>query len=85
MLYLKRVMYTAPKWQRLIYMLETITSNEEAIASKSHDAIMRWNSGFNRSYSLPSESQTKRIHELIDGLNGALQPQLQKELLFTLP
>ena len=79
------VLFTASKWPRLIYMLEAMQDNEEQIKKKALDAIIRWLFSFNRSFSLPSNTQVDRIRKLVDGLNGVLSDKIQRELLFVLP
>jgi hypothetical protein len=78
------ILFAAPKWPRLIYMLETMHESEEAIREKALDAIKCWLFRFNRSYTLPSEIQVNIIRQLIHELNEVLLPDIQKELLFTL-
>jgi len=79
------ILFTAPKWQRLIYMLEMLFIDEEQIKEKAIKAIKNWRLKYNRSYAVPSESQVDYIRKLLDGLNGVLPPDAKKELLFLIP
>ena len=83
------ILFSAPKWSSILFMLETLSSNDEYIREKSLTAIAGWLFRFNRSFSSPSEEQVVRIKQMIQKLNEESPPILplsvQKELLFTLP
>lgn len=79
------VLFVAPKWARLIYMLAVMAGNEGALRTKAQDAVKRWLSGFNRSFATPSDTQSTEIRKLIKTLSGILPSYVERELLFTLP
>ena len=83
------ILFSAPKWSGILFMLETLSSNDEHIREKSFTAITGWLFRFNRSFSSPSEEQVVRIKQMIQKHNEESPPILplsvQKELLFTLP
>ena len=79
------ILFAAPKWPSIIYMLEALSDDDEEIKEKSLVAIKRWLLVFNRSYSLPCKKQTAEIRDLIRSLNKILPTDIQKELLFVLP
>lgn len=78
------ILFTAPKWQSLIYILETMSVDEKFIKNKAIEAIMRWLFYFNHSFALPSATQMAEIRRLIDSLSGIIPSGVEKELLFTL-
>jgi hypothetical protein len=78
------VLFSASKWPSIIYMLEALTDDDDDINEKSLVAINRWLLSFNRSFTLPSDKQTKKIRKAIQDLDGIIPANIQKELLFTL-
>ena len=79
------ILFAAPKWQSIIFMLECMHDKEAHIKLNALDAIDRWLLHFNHSFSMPSDAQVDNFRKLISGLNGALPHSIQKELLFVLP
>ncbi|MDL2275941.1 hypothetical protein LJC22_07440 [Desulfosarcina sp. OttesenSCG-928-G10] len=79
------ILFTAPKWQRLIYILEAISRDDEQMRKKAFEAVNRWRFDFNRSFTVPSNSQQTEIRRLIHELNGVLSDRMERELLFFLP
>ena len=79
------ILFAAPKWPGIIYMLEAVSDEDEDIKEKSLAAIDRWLFRFNRSFALPDDMQTEKIKIIIHELNAKLPPNIQKELLFALP
>jgi hypothetical protein len=79
------VLFTAPKWSSIIYMLDMMFGNEGSIKEKSLEAVRRWLLRFNKSFSLPSEMQIAEIQSLLCMLSGMLPPDIEKEILFVLP
>jgi hypothetical protein len=79
------ILFAAPKWLSIIYMLEAVLCDDEQIREKSFVAINRWLFGFNRSFALPSEKQAETMRKIIDESKEILPTNIQKELLFALP
>ena len=80
------ILFSAPKWVRLVYMLEMMTTKDKSIREKSLDAISCWLDSFNRSYALlPNEKQKNEIKNLIHKIKGILPTDIEKHLLFVLP
>jgi hypothetical protein len=78
------ILFTAPKWPGIIYMLEAASYDDRQIREKSVDAIDRWLFRFNRSFVLPTPNQAEYIKELIRARGKVLSPKKEKELLFLL-
>lgn len=79
------VLFTAPKWSSIIYILEAMLDIEEHIRKKALYATTRWLFNFNRSFAVPSSTQVDRIRCLLHCLNDVLPHNIRKELLFVLP
>ena len=78
------ILFSASKWERLIYMLEALSCDAESVQSLAFQAIMKWLSGFNLSYVQANVQQRESIEALIEGLNNKLPDSMKKELLFLL-
>ena len=79
------ILFAAPKWSRIIHMLEALAYDDEQIREKSLVAIKRWLFSFNRSFALPSDKQSEEIRRLISTLSGVLGSKIANEILFVLP
>ena len=79
------IVFAAPKWARLIFMLAVMSGNQETLRAKARDAVKRWLDGFNRSFIAPSDEQSAEIRGRIKELSGFLSPSIERGLLFALP
>lgn len=77
-----RILLTAGKWQRLIFILEVLEHSKGDIAEKAEDAINRWILSFNRSYIQATPSQITAIQEIIERLDSRIPKPLKKQILF---
>jgi hypothetical protein len=75
------ILFSASKWQRLIYMLEALSDGIEELAMR---AIRRWLTEFNRSYVLASARQKESMLKSVRHNKDKLPPALERELLFVL-
>ena len=78
------ILFTAPKWPHLVYILEAMFDSQKLFREKALEAIIRWLINFNSSFTLPNEAQMTEIQRLIDLLSGTIPFGIQNELLFTL-
>lgn len=78
------ILFKASKWERLIYMLEVLSSTEESVVKLSLQFIQSWIFGFNRSYIQASSQQKDKIQMLIELQKEKLSSNLARELLFLL-
>ncbi len=78
------ILFKASKWERLIYMLEALSSTEESVVKLSLQFIQSWIFGFNRSYIQASSQQKDEIQMLIEIQKEKLSSNLARELLFLL-
>lgn len=78
------ILFKAPKWERLIYMLEALSVDEERIRLLALQSIRQWILTFNRSYSQISDYQKDRIKKLIENQKKRLSNNDIKELMFLL-
>lgn len=76
------ILFSAPKWSSIIYMLDAFSDEDENIRTKSLVEINRWLLNFNRSFTLPSDRQREEIKMIIYKLNGKLPSKIQEELWF---
>lgn len=78
------LLFTASKWDRLIYMLAAITCDSEKVRQLAYQEIETWLLNFNRS-SLPLTSDKKeKIEQLIRNLGVLLPESTQREIHFVL-
>jgi len=78
------ILFSASKWNSLIYMLEALSCNIESVQRLTFQAIRKWLFNFNRSYVQISAQQRESIDGLINGLNNKLPDSMKRELLFVL-
>jgi len=78
------ILFSASKWNSLIYMLEAISCESEIVRRLAYQAIEKWIFTFNRSYVQVSLQQKESIKRLIQNLNDLLSDSTKRELLFAL-
>jgi hypothetical protein len=78
------LLYTASKWQRLIFMLCTLQSEEESLTEQSISAIRGWIGSFNRSYRQRTEKERQEISRLVNAQETLLGVEITNQLLFSL-
>ncbi|MEL7649705.1 MAG: hypothetical protein AAGU76_16540 [Sedimentibacter sp.] len=78
------ILFKASKWERLIYMLEALSAEEESIKKLALQSIQRWIFTFNRSYVQVSSQQKNKIQILIEKHKERLSVNLTRELKFLL-
>ena len=78
------ILFSASKWNSLIYMLEALSCNVESVQSLTFQAMRKWLFSFNRSYVKVGIQQRERINGLIESLNDKLPVLMKRELLFVL-
>jgi hypothetical protein len=76
------VLFKAPKWDRLIYMLEALSFTEENIAQSALWFVQIWLSGFNKSFARATDEQKDRIGILLDKHKEKLPAAFTKEVRF---
>ena len=78
------ILLTAPKWQRLIYLLEALEIGSAAIFDIANVELLRWQQTYNRSFITPSETQVEQIKQSMQRLDNKIPMKTKKELLFLL-
>lgn len=78
------ILFKASKWERLIYMLEALSAEEESIQKLALQSIQGWSFTFNRSYVQVSSQQKDKIQMLIEKHKERLSVNLIRELQFLL-
>lgn len=78
------ILFSASKWNSLMFMLEAISCDSENVRCLAHQAIEKWIFTFNRSYVQVSLQQKESIKQLIQNLQDLLSDSTKRELLFTL-
>lgn len=78
------ILFSASKWNSLIFMLEAISCDSEIVRRFAYQAIEKWIFSFNRSYVQVSLQQKESIKLLIQNLNELLSDSTKRELLFVL-
>lgn len=78
------ILFSASKWNSLIFMLEAISCDSENVRCLAYQAIEKWIFTFNRSYVQVSLQQKESIKLLIQNLNDLLSDSTKRELLFVL-
>lgn len=76
------MLYTAPKWSRLIYILDTLSDDGEMVRQLAQQALGEWLFCYNQWMAPLGETQKKTILGLISGLDERLSAGLKKQLLF---
>lgn len=78
------ILFKASKWERLIYMLEALSAEEESMQKLAFQSIQGWLLVFNRSFVQVSKQQKDQIRILIEKQKEKLSANLIRELLFLL-
>lgn len=78
------ILFSASKWNSLIFMLEAVSCDSKNVRCLAYQAIEKWIFTFNRSYVQVSLQQKECIEQLIQNLNDALSDSTKRELLFAL-
>ncbi len=78
------ILFSASKWNSLIFMLEALSCDSEIVRRFAYQTIEKWIFTFNRSYVQVSLQQKESIKLLIQNLNDLLSDSTKRELLFVL-
>ncbi len=78
------ILLNASKWERLIYMLEALSAEEDSVKRLALQSIKSWLFSFNRSYVQLNEQQKSKIQTLIENHKDILSATLLRELVFLL-
>lgn len=78
------LLYTASKWQRLIYMLMILESEFENVRLLATDSIYRWINSYNKSFVQATNEQKGKILKLVNEQGSKLKKQVINQLLFLL-
>ena len=78
------ILFSASKWQSLIYMLEALPCETESIRKLAIQYINRWLFRFNQSFVAATVQQKETIYQLIYLQGELLPPALKRNLLFVL-
>ena len=76
------VLYTASKWQRLIYMLELLPYEMKSVRNLALTGINRWVFNFNKSFETANARQKEALLKLINAHKEQLGGPVAKNLLF---
>lgn len=76
------LLFNAPKWQRLYYMLYVSDSNFESVRKMSIIKIKNWIDTYNRSFKLPTEAEKERIIKLLEERESFIGSEFKSQLLF---
>lgn len=76
------LLFAAPKWQSIIYILQALSDEHKQVQEMSIQAIYKWLDSFNRSYYQATTQQKERTKQLITELQGQLPVSLVRELIF---
>lgn len=76
------LLFSAPKWKALIYMLTLIGSDFENLERLCQRHINSWIFSYNRSFAMATEEEKRIISRLIAEKSRFLSPQIEKQLLF---
>jgi len=76
------LLFTASKWQRLIYMLLVLQSESENVRQLAIESIYKWIITFNKSFLQATEEQKKTIFELVKECEDNLEKEIINQLLF---
>jgi hypothetical protein len=79
-----RVFLEAPKWDAAAFLLATLTDPDEIVRRSAGGLVARWIEGFNRTQIQPTESQVRRISELLDVVGSELSDDSARMLRFSL-
>ena len=78
------VLFTASKWQRLIYMLEVLSCDMDPVRKLAEYAIRKWLYTYNRSFVAATLQQKEEIRRMINACGDILPEPLGRTVLFCL-
>jgi len=78
------ILFSAPKWQSLIYMLEALACEMEDVQKLTIQAINDWLVKFNKSFAEATSQQKETAHNLICSHGEHLSDPTKRELQFIL-
>jgi len=78
------LLFTASKWQRLIYMLVVLRSENKRIQFLAIDYISRWLNSYNKSFIEATQEQKNMVFELVHEQANILGMSMKKQILFLL-
>ena len=78
------VLFTASKWQRLIYMLEVLSCDMESVQNAARHSVAEWLYSYNRSFVAATEQQKETIRRRINDCRDRLPKSVQDQVLFCL-
>jgi hypothetical protein len=77
-----KLLFCAPKWQRLIFILQLLDSELDSIGLLCQRTITRWIDSYNRSFIMPTAEQKIAVQSLLSAHISHLNEFQRKELLF---
>jgi hypothetical protein len=78
------ILFAAPKWQSLIYMLESLSCEMESVQKMALQSINEWLFKFNKSFVKVTIQQQETINHLIASYDEYLPASMKRELLFVI-
>lgn len=78
------ILFGAPKWQSIIYMLLALDCEMEDVQKSTIKAIDKWLLKFNKSFTEPTSQQKEIAYNLVSSYDEYLTASVKKELLFIL-
>jgi len=72
------------KWDALPYILEVSADPDETIARIGREALARWLSRYNRSFTAPSRTQLEAIQSAVKDYGPAIPEQAREQIAFNL-
>ena len=78
------ILFSAPKWQSLIYMLEALACEMEDVRKLTIQAVNDWLIKFNKSFAKATSQQKETAHNLIYSHGEHLSAPIKRELQFML-
>jgi len=79
-----QILFSATKWNRLIYMLKTLPCDVESVKNLSLKLISNWLFHINRSWVQVNEQQKERIYTLMKKTENQLPESMKRMLEFVL-
>ena len=76
------LLYKAPKWQSIQYVLHTLSDNDDSVRDISLRALHKWLICSNRSFVQATHQQKETIRQMILDRRERLPAQMVRELLF---
>lgn len=76
------ILFTAPKWERINYMLNGLSCNTEIVHNLIIQSLRKWIINFNRSFAQISGDQKETLRSLIILHKENIPESIKKDLLF---